>query len=103
MLRWRASQVKGPQAGRDGGAIPYRVMVAGMVDCAAWNAVARLALAARTPVRASSIATDRKIKPSVSAPTVIWLANIQRPSWAPKTWVAPYAKYMRAPTTAIQT
>lgn len=37
----------------------------------------------------SSIATDRKIRPSVRASTVIWLVIIQRPGWAPNTRVEP--------------
>src|ERR1700722_16421488 len=62
----------------------------------------RRARAARVAVRASSMATDRKIRPSVRAPTVIWLLIIQWPSWAPNTWVGPKAKEIRAPPRGSQ-
>ncbi len=42
------------------------------------------------PVRASSIATDRKMRLSVRAPTVIRLAAIHWPSAAPNTWLEPH-------------
>jgi hypothetical protein len=53
----------------------------------AWRprAVAVLAFAASIPVRASSMATDRKMRLSVRAPTVIWVVTSQWPSDRPKT------------------
>ena len=62
----------------------YWWMVAGTAGRGAGAAVTRRARAARVPVRASSMATDRKIRPSVRAPTVIWLVMIQWPSWGPE-------------------
>ena len=53
------------------------------------RAVTRLAFAASVPVRARSIATDRKMSASVRAFTVMWLVSPQCASCAPKTWVAP--------------
>ena len=53
------------------------------------RAVTRLAFAANVPVRARSIATDRKISASVRAFTVMWLISPQCASRAPNTWVAP--------------
>src|SRR5260370_33031890 len=42
------------------------------------------------PVRASSIATDRKMRRSGRAPTVIGWAAIHWPSAAPNTWLEPH-------------
>ena len=59
--------------------LAYWWTVVGTAGRGAGAAVTRRARAARVPVRASSMATDRKIRPSVRAPTVIWLV-IQCPS-----------------------
>src|ERR1700729_3616469 len=67
----------------------YWWTVLGTAGRGAGAALTRRARAARVPVRASSMATDRKIRPSVRAPTVIWLVIIQWPSWGPHTWGEP--------------
>jgi len=67
----------------------YRPLATGTAWLAVLRALTRRALAAREP---GQRATDRKIRPSVRAFTVIWLVIIQWPSCALNTCCEPYAK-----------